>query len=162
MGSCCRLSSSIPSACGFPLTNISSVTGCGISSPLCTAHRSMWGLGSLQSDHALFFQLASWTPWPHWGWQHMATASAMSLVSSIRRLLMAGRYIDKLKLCFLLLFYVVVATSACGQALATQTALKYLELFINWAFGPITSCQLGCQLLPLVLTPGSDHLSKEK
>lgn len=67
---------------------------------------------------------------------------------------MAGRYIGKLKSPFLLLFHAAVATSACGQGLATQTALQCLELLINWAFEPITWCQMGCQFLPLVLTLG--------
>ena len=108
----------------------------------------------MQCDHALLFQLASWTPWPRWGWQRTVTASATSSVSSIRRLSMAGRYIGKLKSPFLLLFHAAVATSACGQGLATQTALQCLELLINWAFEPITWCQMGCHFLPLVLTLG--------
>lgn len=37
-------------------------------------------------------QPASWTPWPRWGWQPTATASATSTASSTRRSGMGGRY----------------------------------------------------------------------
>lgn len=42
---------------------------------------------------SLSLQPVSWTPWPRWVWLPMGTASATSLVSSIRKLSTAGRYV---------------------------------------------------------------------
>lgn len=71
------------------------------------------GVRFLQCDHALLFQLASWTPWPRWGWQRTVTASATSLASSIRRSSTAGRYVSHLRSALPLLFPAVMVT--CGH-----------------------------------------------
>lgn len=91
----------------------------------CTAHhhRSEPGRARWQCDHALLFQLASWTPWPRWGWQPTVTASATSSGSSTRRLSTGGRYVVGTRGSpHLLLLRAVMAGSAHGCDPATQTA----------------------------------------
>lgn len=52
----------------------------------CADRKINRGLVIIESLISLFIQLASWTQWQPWAWQHMDMESAMSLESLIRKL----------------------------------------------------------------------------